>query len=248
MNILGGIKRRLTTLLVLPHTLAFRKIAKPLKNKIALEVGGPTQLFEVNPLSLYKLDLKTIDGLNMGNGNPFQTLNSEYLYLNGSKRGKQFVGDLNDISSNQEIAGKYDVIISSHVIEHSANALGAIKNMLGALKPGGIIFAVVPHYKFTFDRKRPLTTFEHIKNDYQIDMGEEDQTHIQEQLELHDWSMGGMENFEEHALNNLVTRVVHHHTFDKELLEKCFSELGVEKISCRFFPPHNIVFVGKTNA
>ena len=83
---------------------------------------------------------------------------------------------------------------------------------------------------FCFDRKRPLTTLEHLISDYKKNIGENDTTHIEEQKKLHDWSAGGLVNFYELCEINYLTRVVHHHTFNIELVEKMFSYSGFENI------------------
>ncbi|MER8462624.1 hypothetical protein [Mesorhizobium sp. M1396] len=56
-------------------------------------------------------------------------------------------------------------IISAHVIEHLANPLGSIREGMARLKPGGIYIIVVPDMRFTTDRDRPPTSFDHLKED-----------------------------------------------------------------------------------
>lgn len=59
-----------------------------------------------------------------------------------------------------------DFIIACHVIEHLENPMLAIKNMLRVLKKEGILFLSIPDKKYTFDKNRKITPFEHILNDY----------------------------------------------------------------------------------
>jgi SAM-dependent methyltransferase len=60
----------------------------------------------------------------------------------------------------------FDFVISAHVIEHLEDPIGAIKNSLRVLKPGGILLLVVPDRRHTFDRLRPGTSLEHLLQDF----------------------------------------------------------------------------------
>ena len=61
--------------------------------------------------------------------------------------------------------GQLDFIIASHVLEHTENPLGTIRNHLRKLRPGGWIYYGVPCRECGFDINRPLTTFEHLVQD-----------------------------------------------------------------------------------
>ena len=60
-----------------------------------------------------------------------------------------------------------DFVIANHFIEHSQNPIGAIENMLRVLKHGGILYLAVPDKRYTFDIDRPVTTIEHLLQDYE---------------------------------------------------------------------------------
>jgi predicted SAM-dependent methyltransferase len=59
-----------------------------------------------------------------------------------------------------------DFIIANHFIEHCEDPIGTIKNHLRILKPQGILFMAVPDMRYTFDSNRPLTTLDHLNQDY----------------------------------------------------------------------------------
>jgi SAM-dependent methyltransferase len=59
-----------------------------------------------------------------------------------------------------------DFVIMSHVIEHLANPVRAIKEAFRVLAIGGRLMIVVPDRDFTFDRLRATTSFEHLWDDY----------------------------------------------------------------------------------
>lgn len=54
--------------------------------------------------------------------------------------------------------GSVDFVINSHVIEHLWDSIGTLKEWHRVLKPGGILFLIVPHRDRTFDRDRPRTS------------------------------------------------------------------------------------------
>ncbi len=59
-----------------------------------------------------------------------------------------------------------DFVIANHFIEHCQDPIGTIENFLRVLKPKGILFLTIPDKRFTFDVRRPPTTFEHLLKDY----------------------------------------------------------------------------------
>lgn len=60
----------------------------------------------------------------------------------------------------------FDFVIASHVLEHLANPIGTLNQIFAILKPGGVAVIAIPDMRFTFDRHRPLTPFEHVWGDY----------------------------------------------------------------------------------
>jgi len=73
---------------------------------------------------------------------------------------------------------------------------------------------------------------EHLVKDFTDNVSEEDMTHLDEILTLHDLSMdppaGDFENFRQRSLNNYQNRCFHHHVFDIELLKQIFSYFNIE--------------------
>lgn len=62
--------------------------------------------------------------------------------------------------------GSQDFVIASHFLEHCQDPIGTIAAMLRVLKAGGVLYLAIPDKRFTFDRHRPLTPFEHLLRDY----------------------------------------------------------------------------------
>jgi SAM-dependent methyltransferase len=61
-----------------------------------------------------------------------------------------------------------DYILSSHVVEHLPNLIGAFLSWNRVLKPGGVIFMIFPKRDaLENDSKRPVTQLEHFIEDFQ---------------------------------------------------------------------------------
>ncbi len=55
-----------------------------------------------------------------------------------------------------------DFIIACHMLEHCKNPIGTLRVFLSKVCSGGIIFLAIPDKRFTFDRDRKITSFEHL--------------------------------------------------------------------------------------
>jgi hypothetical protein len=209
--------------------MSFDLVINSLRDKFGIEFGGPTELFSVPHYGMHLYPHVNLDGGNIIKNNYFQSnLGSNFLY--GQKLGKQYDVDCTNEDQLKRLR-KCDFIVTSHAIEHFANPIKTLKLWEKyLLKENGYILSIVPDYQYCFDRKRPLTTMEHLIEDYNTDIGEDDTTHIQEQKDLHDWSYGGHPEFYDLCEINHLTRVVHHHTFDIELVEELFAYCGFKKI------------------
>lgn len=157
-------------------------------------------------------------------------MNSLNFYL--KRKHKQFVSDGTDLSNLED--GTYDFVISSNCLEHIANPLKALNEWLRILKPDGHILIVVPNSITNFDHARPVTTIEHLLDDYKNGPDERDLTHLVEILKLHDLSMdkpaGTLENFKQRSLDNFNNRALHHHVFYMDLLTSIFKLLNINTI------------------
>ena len=59
-----------------------------------------------------------------------------------------------------------DFVIANQVLEHCANPLFALENMLRVLKVGGILYLSLPDKRYSFDVDRPVTPIAHVLRDY----------------------------------------------------------------------------------
>lgn len=218
-------------------TVCLKKQLCFFENKSGLEIGGGTFMFtEKGSLPIYAL-ANNIDGCNFSNKTIWEgCIKSDIYMYKGIELGHQYIGEATRI--DQFIDKQYDFIISSNCLEHIANPLKAIKNWLNSLKTGGRIFLVLPNKQSNFDHKRPDTVFSHLLSDYQEDISENDLTHFDEIIKLHDLrkdlAVKNIEFFLERSKKNNENRCFHHHVFTTELLIDIFNYFEL-----------NIIFSGK---
>ncbi|MGB9003678.1 MAG: class I SAM-dependent methyltransferase [Nitrosotalea sp.] len=111
--------------------------------------------------------------------------NIHYQELKGQKLANVDVLDDGE-KLNVIPPGSQDFIIANHFLEHTQNPIKSIEVHLSRLKLGGILFYAVPNKNKTFDLNRPLTTFEHILQDYKNGPESSYDNHVQEWVELVD--------------------------------------------------------------
>jgi SAM-dependent methyltransferase len=76
------------------------------------------------------------------------------------------VGDLDRGGLGAFADGELDFVVMNHVLEHLANPLLAVREAFRVVRVGGIAVIAIPDMRFTFDARRPLTTWEHLWGDY----------------------------------------------------------------------------------
>jgi len=199
-----------------------------LTNKQGIEIGGPSELFKTT-LPIYPV-IGSLDGVNFAAQTVWEgSIRSgrTFNYV-GDKKGEQFVCEATDLHGIE--SETYDFLLSSNCLEHVANPLKAIREWRRVIKDGGLLVLVLPNKQSNFDHRRPITTFEHLLDDYEREMTEHDLTHIEEILALHDLAMdpaaGTLEQFRLRSLDNFNNRTLHHHVFDVPLIEAVLRYFG----------------------
>jgi SAM-dependent methyltransferase len=208
----------------------------------ALEIAGPSKIFQSEgPIPVYD-HLSVLDDCSYPRperwgGRPLIE-GADFFYVSGRRLGKQFVGDateLNDIAD-----GSYELILGSHVLEHFANPIKALRTWMRVLAPNGLILQVVPHGRMTFDKHRPITELDHLIADFRSGTTESDQTHHDEvrmlSTETHSNTW-----FAEAALH----RGVHQHVFDTKSVLALFEHVGLVILGLRLIEPYNIVVLAR---
>ncbi|OBJ02816.1 hypothetical protein A5660_21365 [Mycobacterium alsense] len=199
-------------------------------SKYGIEIGGPSLLFKT-VLPVYQI-VRGLDGVNFSTdtiweGNIEPGGNFNYYH---NKFGRQFISEASDLS--QIPSDQYDFLLSSNCLEHVANPIKALKEWQRVIAVGGAFILVLPNKDSNFDHRRPVSKFEHLLDDFNRDTGEDDLTHLDEILMLHDLSMdppaGDLEHFRQRSLKNFHNRTLHHHVFDVPLIEQVLEHVGFE--------------------
>jgi SAM-dependent methyltransferase len=174
----------------------------------------------------------SLDGVNFAHQTVWEGVINEsrpYRYYK-AMAGKQYIREatrLDGIPSNS-----YQFLISTNCLEHTANPLQALEEWLRVVEPNGLVMLILPKKESNFDHLRPVTLFEHLLDDYKNQTGEDDLTHLEEILALHDLSKdppaGDPEQFRERSLKNFENRCLHQHVFDAPLIQRMFEHFGVQ--------------------
>jgi SAM-dependent methyltransferase len=207
-----------------------QKYQSVVENKYGIEVGGPSRLFKA-VLPLYQ-SIGGLDGVNFSADTIWEgrIKAGENFNYYGNKCGRQYIAEATDLS---EIAtARYDFLLSSNCLEHLANPIKGLAEWKRVIKVDGGLVLVLPNKRSNFDRRRPITKFEHLLEDFTSDVGEDDLTHLDEILALHDLPMdppaGDLEHFRERSLKNFQNRTLHHHVFDIQLITQMLDYVGFE--------------------
>ncbi len=209
----------------------FSYIKSLFAGKKGIEIGGPSRLFTRN-IPIYDI-VEALDGTNFSNKTVWEgEIEKGQSFQFGNRSGQQFILDATNLSDIKD--DEYEFVISSHCLEHIANPLKALQEWLRVIKPGGIILIVVPNKEYCFDHRRSYTSFQHILADYESHTSENDLTHLDEILELHDLSMdhgsADLDFFKNRSLNNFENRCLHHHVYNLDTLKEMLQFFGVETV------------------
>jgi len=216
-----------------------------------LEIGGPSPVFWGRSiLPVYRV-ARTLDNCNFGGRTVWEgeIREGRTFRFTKNKVGWQFISEATDLI---QIANeRYDFVISSHTIEHISDPLKALLEWKRVLKRGGVLLLVCPHKQRTFDHKRPVTRIEHLLEDYEKGIDENDLTHLPEILQLTDLSMcpgiRNLQDFVARSRNNVRNRCLHHHVFDMDLVIQVVRIVGFKILFISTHRLHIIVLCQKTD-
>jgi len=195
------------------------------KNKSGIEIGGPSAFFNSKGyLPIYPA-INSLDGVNFSTTTVWEgQLNEGDYYRYQDKTGFQYIAEGTNLSKITD--EKYDFVLSCNNLEHIANPIKAIMEWKRIIKRGGIILLVLPNKLANFDHNRPYTAIEHLVADFNQKVNEDDLTHLEEILQLHDLKRdpqaGGATKFKERCMENYQNRCMHHHVYNQDTLQKLF--------------------------
>ena len=157
-----------------PKARCFPLVAQRL-NGHGLEIGGPSRIFGKRGLLPVYPSISALDNCNFGHETVWEGRLTEGPHFKfGTRIGSQFVSEAFDLKVPD---ASYDFVLSSHMLEHSANPIRVLLEWLRVLKPGGHLLLVLPEARRTWDRHRPVTRLEHLLDDFRRSTPETDRTH-----------------------------------------------------------------------
>jgi SAM-dependent methyltransferase len=111
------------------------------------------------------------------------TLRARFPELDGEALAvPRYQGDLVRETIPALTGRRFDFVVANHVLEHVANPIQVLANAWAGLVEGGHLVVSVPDKEFTYDRARPVTSFEHVLGDYFRGVTEVDENHYVEFL------------------------------------------------------------------
>ena len=214
--------------------------------KVGLEIGGPSGIFSrLGLLPVYRHAAR-MDNCNFATQTVWEGEihdGAPFLPEGPKAQGTQFIREATDLRGVDDEA--YDFLCSSHTLEHIANPLQALAEWQRVLRVGGTLVLLLPHKDGTFDHRRPVTTLDHMIEDHARGIGDDDLTHLDEILELHDPSLdpaaGDSDAFKARSLENRVNRCLHHHVFDTDLAVRLVDHAGLQILEVECAGSLNII-------
>ena len=245
-DVLASIQRRIFP----KKAMCFQLSEEFVANKIGLEVGGPSSVFEKSGiLPIYPI-VKQLDNCNFSGTTTWEGSINEGLNFNFDLNlppGQQYVAEATDLSKID--SAKYDFILSSHMLEHTANPLRALSEWTRVLKEVGFLVIILPHKDGTFDRQRPVTTLEHIIEDFEGETQEDDLTHLPEILKFHDLQRDleaeTLASFQARSEKNFENRCLHQHVFDTNLTVQLLNHQHLKIHAVEAILPCHIVTIAQ---
>lgn len=219
-----------------------------LKGKSGIEIGGPSNIFSNRGFLKIYPQINSLDNCNFNNSTVWEgKLEEGQFFQFGNKKGFQYIREASNLAGIEN--EKYDFLLSSHCLEHCANAVKTLKEWIRVVKSGGYLLIILPNKEGTFDHNRPLTTMNHFIDDERNNVGENDMTHFDEIMEFHDLSMdklaGTKENFIERSKHNFENRCLHQHTFNSENFKELINYVGLKVVKQDFMVPFHLIILAQ---
>jgi hypothetical protein len=237
----------------------FKLAASLVRHKKGIEIGGPTAVFQgwrvpsrayglIKPLPIYD-EVGTLDNCVFASTTIWANHVADYRFSSRRPAGKTIIADGSALNSVADQS--YDFVLSSHNLEHFANPVKALMEWKRITRPKGALILALPHYRKTFDRNRSPTLVDHMFDDYARNIGEDDTTHLEEVLRLHDLAMDGtlkqgtLEELTTRSIDNFNNRILHHHVFDEHNSAELLTRAGLEVLAVEMALPFHTFIVAR---
>ena len=220
------------------------------QNRIGLEIGGPSSVFTTGGILPIYAGAARRDNVNFSSNTAWEAGLSdgdEFRFSPTKPPGRQFLCEASALHGIADAS--YDFLLSSHCLEHVANPLGALCEWRRVIRPGGHLIIILPDPSRTFDHRRRVTELAHLQADLISKKGEDDLSHLDEILSLHDlrrdYQAGTRAAFHARSLLNAKNRCLHHHVFDLALMRNALAETGWQVLGDERVRPLHLIALGQ---
>jgi SAM-dependent methyltransferase len=218
-----------------------------------LEFGGVSAIFKSNGLLPIYDFAKCIDNVTFSNSTLWEgklQAGQNFKFNEKKEPGNQFILERDSLSQISD--DQYDFILSSHMLEHTANPIGLLTQWMRIIRVKGKLLLILPHRDASFDHRRPITSISHLIEDFKNDVPESDKTHFDEILSLNDLSrdptQSSYSTFKQWIFNNETNRGAHHHVFDLKLAVQMVTYAGFQILELEVtMPMHILLFATKVD-
>ena len=135
-----------------------------------LEIGALHKPFDLDATVIY-LDCKSKEELLEQYKNDAKVSRIKHVHLKAPGDSFPFI-----------CSNIFDFVCSCHVLQYLSNPGRAIEEWLRVLKPGGLIYIIVPDKRYCFDRRRETTTIEHLIDEYTSNIREISRLHYEDYI------------------------------------------------------------------
>lgn len=221
--------------------------------KSGIEIGGPSQVFSRRGIFPVYPIVENLDNCNFCGTTVWDGAVSQgktYQFDPKKPAGQQHIEEATALVDL--LSGTYDFVLSSHMLEHTANPILALSEWKRLLTEDGALVLLLPNKSHTFDHRRPVSTMAHLIADFNAGMTEDDLTHLPEILALHDLERdleaGNIDTFKLRSMQNFENRCLHHHVFDKYLATDLVEYMGLKVCAVEEISPHHILLLAQKMA
>ena len=251
-GLMSAVYRRLRHLSPV-HAESFHSVERLLRGRNGIEIGGPSRVFTAKGIFPVYPIAGRLDNCNFGGTTVWEGDLEEgqtFRFDRNKPEGRQYVVEATTMECIP--SANYDFVLSSHMLEHTANPILALSEWIRLLKDQGTLVLLLPHKDGTFDHRRPVTAMQHLIADFDAGMAEDDLTHMPEILALHDLKRdpeaGNATAFKARSERNFENRCFHHHVFDTALAVRLIDHMGLQIRAVEAIEPMHILVVAQKTA
>ncbi|KAJ1452925.1 hypothetical protein M885DRAFT_525603 [Pelagophyceae sp. CCMP2097] len=249
-NVIDGAQLR-GALCDVPLLRAIVRLRESLRGASALEIGGPSDLFEgaeggrFAGFGLYPV-VSRLDNVEFAQTTAWSVDDGG----NARRRALYSASFVAEASTLVGVDSLYGAVLASHVLEHVADPISALRRWAARLEAAGLLVLVLPERRGTFDVYRNSTRLETLDDRCGRRAAEDDLSSLADVLGGLPLQGDDFERFARGALANAQSRTLHHSVFDldlvRRLVENCVG--GLRLVSEFVAEPFHLVAVYQRTA